>query len=407
MKSSLSLLLLAVLVWSCGSGGGDASMNLDATDSVEATSTTSVQGLIQKGPMLQGGTIQAFPLDLALNQGEEVAQALLADDLGSYELPLAEGGPVLLQARGVWFNELTGALSGTPVTLGAVVALEDGANAVNINALTQVCTARTVELARGGMTLAAANVQALDELLAQLGIFTPNTHTALAPQALDLALADPVDHALLAGFSAVLLQAAQHRGGAVDSKVQELLGLLTQDFADGTLDPALVQELAEANEVVDTALFRKRLSTWYAEVPDGPGYQCADPDRVLDADLDGRANASDNCPGDPNPAQTDTDTDTIGDICDSCPITACSGFCLAADGAGRPQDLCHLPCQAGTCPEDQTCLQSEALCGALASCCVPDGEPGGACHDDQTCDGGKSCSPDDPSCPAPLNSCCK
>jgi hypothetical protein len=52
-----------------------------------------------------------------------------------------------------------------------------------------------------------------------------------------------------------------------------------------------------------------------------------------DADADGVADESDNCPGDDpelglaNPAQTDTDTDGMGDLCDACPLVG------SADGA--------------------------------------------------------------------------
>ncbi|MBL9027890.1 MAG: DUF4215 domain-containing protein [Myxococcales bacterium] len=39
-----------------------------------------------------------------------------------------------------------------------------------------------------------------------------------------------------------------------------------------------------------------------------------------DSDADGVPNAMDNCPGDPNPNQEDADNDDIGDACDACPM---------------------------------------------------------------------------------------
>ncbi|MDH3384829.1 MAG: S8 family serine peptidase, partial [Nitrosopumilus sp.] len=49
------------------------------------------------------------------------------------------------------------------------------------------------------------------------------------------------------------------------------------------------------------------------------GGSVLDTSYVADNDLDGIVNAFDNCPDDPNPGQTDTDSDGIGDACDATP----------------------------------------------------------------------------------------
>jgi hypothetical protein len=384
-------------------------MNSDLTAEADGQQVARLQGVVQKGPMLSGGTVTVAPLDEALNVQPALATTTTEDDLGTYQVELPFEGVVQVEARGLWFNELTGAAAGTPVTLRALAQLELGAGVqeVKVNALTQVCANRVIYLALGGMPLAQAQLASARELVLVLGVTPAGYQPTLPPEALDLALSEGLDHAFLAGFSGMLLQAASKRGGALDAKVQELLGQVAADFADGTLEATLLEELRQANKTLDSAGFRQRLSTWFGQVPGGPGETCADPDGVLDADFDGHANAEDNCPKAPNPLLTDTDDDGIGDICDACPITPCEGLCLPANGQDRLADLCHLPCQDGACQEAQTCLQSTKLCGPLGSCCVPNGEPGAACHDDQTCDGDLSCSPDDPSCPPPLNSCCK
>jgi len=63
-----------------------------------------------------------------------------------------------------------------------------------------------------------------------------------------------------------------------------------------------------------------------------PGEQCDDGNTangdgctstcLLDTDLDGIPDMSDNCPARPNPGQVDTDADGLGDACDNCPRTA-------------------------------------------------------------------------------------
>lgn len=58
--------------------------------------------------------------------------------------------------------------------------------------------------------------------------------------------------------------------------------------------------------------------------------------RGTDADGDGYADASDNCPETPNADQTDSDGDGTGDACDACPETADTTNCGEPADAGRP-----------------------------------------------------------------------
>ena len=82
---------------------------------------------------------------------------------------------------------------------------------------------------------------------------------------------------------------------------------------------------------------------------------------LFDADGDGVPDSSDNCPGVPNPNQSDSDNDHVGDVCDNCPANANPGQEDAdGDGTGNLCDPCtdrdgdgfgeHY--QAETCPED-------------------------------------------------------
>ena len=62
-----------------------------------------------------------------------------------------------------------------------------------------------------------------------------------------------------------------------------------------------------------------------------------------DDDGDGVLDALDNCPADPNPAQTDGDLDGVGDACDNCPAEANP---LQEESFGDPTrgDACDCPC---------------------------------------------------------------
>ncbi len=68
----------------------------------------------------------------------------------------------------------------------------------------------------------------------------------------------------------------------------------------------------------------------------------------FDADEDGVADASDNCPVTPNPDQADEDHDLVGDVCDSCRATA--GADLVTRVGCSVEQLC--PCSGPSTDRD-------------------------------------------------------
>ncbi|MFC2016569.1 thrombospondin type 3 repeat-containing protein [Chloroflexota bacterium] len=77
---------------------------------------------------------------------------------------------------------------------------------------------------------------------------------------------------------------------------------------------------------------------------------------ILDFDEDGILDPDDNCPYIPNPEQNNTDSDDLGDVCDTCPDTS-GTFCN-----GCPEPTC-LGCAISDCIADvAVCIADDVQC---------------------------------------------
>ncbi len=104
---------------------------------------------------------------------------------------------------------------------------------------------------------------------------------------------------------------------------------------------------------------------------------------VPDVDIDGICDLEDNCPGDANTDQLDSDADGVGDACDACPFDPADD----SDGDGFCADLDNCPFGDNPLQEDD----DGDTVGDLCDICVDDADPG---QEDEDEDGvGDACDP--------------
>ncbi|MBL9024382.1 MAG: hypothetical protein JNL21_19460 [Myxococcales bacterium] len=294
------------------------------------------------------------PLDANLSPTGQSFNTQTISDAGEFSVAAVPLGLVELEASGFHFNELSGSLSGAPITLRAMATV-DGSTSIFVNVVTHLEERRARKLVADGAALSAAVSQAELELQASLQIGFPGVWQATSGTAMNMLGGDTDPNAYLLAVSAVLIQAATDAAGGpdgpVDAQLQQLLNQIAQDLEDdGAVNAALVPPLLGAQLALDTTIVKENLADRIAQI--GSASSVPDIDRVLDQDHDGLVNNDDNCPRVPNPDQADADADGLGDAC--APPSVCGNGVVEAgedcdDGNLDELDACTTTCKVPGC----------------------------------------------------------
>jgi hypothetical protein len=293
-----------------------------ATRTLTDNAPISLQGAVQKGPLVIGSSVQVSTIDALGSVVGDAYATQTTNDRGEFMLDSIPSGDILIEGNGNYFNELTGEVSASSLTLRAYHRLDADSNVVVLNLLTQLTSARIVALLAEGSELSAAVIQSEAEIREALGIGVPTG--VLDPMIeLDLMGAPEFDNAYLLAVSAVFIQAAMTLAGdpgSVDGELQQLIDTVTLDLADGQLQISTLTLLQAAETALDPALVEANLAARALQI--GLAGPLPDIDLALDQDHDDAANLDDNCPGLANPTQTDGNDNGSGDACDPLPATA-------------------------------------------------------------------------------------
>lgn len=293
--------------------------------------SATLEGLVQKGPMVAGSEVQAELLDAGGGASGEVMTARTTADDGHFLLEVEHDGPIAVMTRGTYFHETRGETSATPVELRALLSMNShGFVAASVNVLSHLAEPRArARLDELGAVEAIAAAEA--EVVATLGVGVPDLAIDRSSAELDVVDGPTLADAYGAALSAVVLEAAELRA-ATDQTGPEVVGELLDDLASDLSDGELDADHADLLHAAETRVLTTRTEQLLGTIAEAG---VVDLDRVIDTDHDGVRNADDTCPWVPNPEQQPV----LDEVCHAYAEPLSAGEAL--DGA-RSIALAHL-----------------------------------------------------------------
>ena len=256
----LFLLLLSLLTCQketislSGSGGQPEPV---ATD--ETRTYSRVAGYVQKGPFLNGTSIELAELDERLGLTGNTFTSQILDNRGTFafrDVTLASQH-AQLRADGFYYNEVTGENSAAQLTLYALIDITKQTEP-NVNLLSHLERSRMAYLMDEGTDFATAKQRAQREILT---IFEMEQEQARYSDALDISLPGSDNAKLLA--ASVILQ-----GYLSVADFSELLANISTDIReDGVLDSkSLGSQLINNARLLKPASIRTNLEQRYEQL---------------------------------------------------------------------------------------------------------------------------------------------
>lgn len=228
LSLAFGVCMLSFTLTACGDSSDDVAGGSAEEEGIIAIKDKTVSGVSQKGPFVNGSSVQLFELN-----GKTYAPTgrtfpgKISNDKGEFKIAgiNLESQYAFLEASGYYRNEVTGEKSAAPITLNAISDLSKR-ETVNINLLTHLEYERVMKLVEDGMSIAKAKKQAEQEVFAAFGIEGNFDNS----EDLNIFESSEADAALLA--ISIILQ-----GERSEADLSELLANFAQDIAeDGKWD---------------------------------------------------------------------------------------------------------------------------------------------------------------------------
>jgi hypothetical protein len=247
--------------------GGDDGAGLDVSTG-QTAEAFKIAGQVQKGPLIFGSRIMVAELTNSLSPNGRVFVTRTSDDLGRFSLPSSISAPyVEVMASGYYFDEISGALSGAPIELRAIVNLVVDATPT-VNILTTLQAPRLSQLISEGMDYPTARAQSETEVLRVFGINGADIQGSGAFFEMNLDGTSDRDSVLIAATT-VLAQAAFNAITENSPEQAAHMSVLLSDIGDDLMrdgdveNTAILTALGEAARVVSLPTVRENIERYY------------------------------------------------------------------------------------------------------------------------------------------------
>lgn len=245
-KIFIAAIATAFTLASCSSEG----------DGPEGPRSQQFLGHIEKGPFVQGSEVTLTDLNKDLSQSGKSYTTNTTSDLGCFDFGQTldlSSGLVELKTSGYFYNECTGSLSNSQITLKAI-ANTDGAANLNVNLLTHLEYARVKYLVKSRKSFKQAKEQAESEILKSFAI----TDKIASPEKVSLTDCDKNANILLAISSIMLYDKSE-------AEFSEFIAKFSNDLEkDGTIDNSQLKEtIKKGQENCHPSQIKKKMEEYY------------------------------------------------------------------------------------------------------------------------------------------------
>ena len=218
-----------------------------------------LSGYVQKGPFVNGTSIEMYELDHLLDQTGNTFSTQISNNNGLFEINQVKLSSkyVELSAYGYYYNEVLGKLSVSPLNLMALSDILD-ISSLNVNILTHLEKQRVDYLVIKNKTFSEAKTMAQMEVL---GIFGFSLSEISNSEKLDITI-NGEGNAILLAISIIL------QGNRSVGDLTELLANISNDVReDGVItNNTIINDLRNSTKTLDLQAIRTNLNNRYVEL---------------------------------------------------------------------------------------------------------------------------------------------
>jgi len=218
-----------------------------------------ISGFVQKGPFVSGTTVTMNELNSELVQTGKVFTSTIINDSGLFEVNNIEliSSFVELTSSGFYFNEVSGMISSSQITLTTLSNIEDR-NSINVNILTHLEKRRVEKLIKEGKSFSESKTQSRNELLS---VFSLSLNNNSSFEEFDISK-NTEEGGILLGISIIL------QGNRSVGQLTELLSQIQNDFSNnGKLDEKnLLNSIRTSTLDLDLQIIRKNIEKRFKEL---------------------------------------------------------------------------------------------------------------------------------------------